>query len=54
MSSDIPKVRHRAIRPFDRSTLLDDAATFYVNNRVYEGFKNIRLSRNLLSLTGSF
>lgn len=54
MSSDTPKVRHRATKPFDKSTLIEDAATFYVNNKVYEGFKNIRISRNLLSLTGSF
>ncbi|MBE9542503.1 MAG: hypothetical protein IMF01_09310 [Proteobacteria bacterium] len=54
MSSDVPEVRHRATRPFDYSTLIDDAATFYINNKVYEGFKNIRLSRNLMSLTGSF
>lgn len=54
MSTDKPLVRHRTIATFDRSTLIDDAATFYVNNRVYEGFKNISLARNLLSLTGSF
>ena len=54
MSSDTPKVRHRPIKPFDRSTLIEDAATFYINNKVYEGFKNIRLARNLLSMTGSF
>jgi len=54
MASDTPKVRHNPIRPFDYGTLIDDAATFYVNNKVYEGFLNIRLSRNLMSLTGTF
>lgn len=54
MPIDSPKVTHLPIRPFDRTSLIDDAATFYVNNKVYEGFKNIRLSRNLLSLTGAF
>lgn len=32
----------------------ENAAVFYVNNQIYEGFKNIRLSRSLTSLTGSF
>ncbi len=54
MAADQPKVRHIPLAPFDYSTLIEDAATFYVNNKVYEGFKNIRLSRNLTSLTGEF
>lgn len=54
MANDTPKVRHRPLKPFDYSTLIDNAATFYVNNKVYEGFLNIRLSRNLTSLTGTF
>lgn len=54
MSSDNPKVRHKPVRPFDYGTLRNDAATFYVNNKVYEGFKNIKISRNLTSLTGTF
>lgn len=54
MSSDNPKVRHAPIKPFDYGTLREDAATFYVNNKVYEGFKNIMISRNLTSLTGTF
>lgn len=52
--SDTPKVRHRPIRPFDRGTLIDDVATFYVNNKVFHGFKNITVQRNLMSVTGSF
>ena len=51
MSNDSPKVNHRALKPFDYGTLREDAATFYVNNKVYEGFKNIRISRNLTSLS---
>jgi prophage tail gpP-like protein len=38
----------------DNGTTEDDAAVFYVNNQIYEGFKDIRLSRSLTSLTGSF
>lgn len=54
MASDNPKVSHRPLKPFDYGTLREDAATFYVNNKVYEGFKNIRIARNLTSLTGTF
>lgn len=38
----------------DSGTTEEDAAVFYVNNQIYEGFKDIRLSRSLTSLTGSF
>ena len=38
----------------DNGTTEEDAAVFYVNNKIYEGFKDIRLSRSLTSLTGSF
>lgn len=38
----------------DGGTTEDDAAVFYVNKQIYEGFKNIKLSRSLTSLTGSF
>lgn len=38
----------------DGGTTEEDAAVFYVGNQIYEGFKNIRLSRSLTSLTGSF
>jgi len=51
---DDPKIRHNPTVPFDYGTLIEDAATFYVNNKVYEGFTNISLTRNMLSLTGTF
>jgi len=51
---DSPKIKHRSSIPFDRGTLIEDAVTFYVNNKVFEGFKNVNLSRNLMSLTGTF
>lgn len=54
MATDDPKVKHRAYVPFDYGTLRQDAATFYVNNKVFEGFKNIKIARNLTSLTGTF
>jgi len=54
MSTDNPKVKHIPLAPFDYGTLVDDAATFYINNKVYHGFKSIKISRNLMSLTGSF
>lgn len=38
----------------DGGTTEENAAVFYVNKKKYEGFKNIRLSRSLTSLTGSF
>lgn len=54
MASDTPKVNHRAIVPFDYGTLRKDAVTFYVNNKVFEGFKNLKIARNMMSLTGTF
>jgi len=54
MPSDSPKVKHRPRIPFDRGTLKEDAATFYVNNLVFDGFKNVSITRNLMNLTGSF
>lgn len=54
MASDNPKINHNAIVPFDYGSLIKDAATFYVNNKVFEGFKNIKIARNLTSLTGTF
>jgi len=52
--SDTPKVSHRPKIPFDYGTLREDAATLYVNNKVFEGFKNITVKRNLLNMAGSF
>lgn len=40
--------------PSDGGVKVEEAATFFVNNKIYEGFKNIKLSRNLTSLTGAF
>ena len=54
MASDDPKVKHNPIVPFDYGTLREDAVTFYVNNKAFEGFKNIKIARNLTSLTGTF
>lgn len=54
MTGDSPKARHRVPNVFDRSTLLEDAATFYVNNRIYEGWKSINTKRTLNSLANSF
>jgi prophage tail gpP-like protein len=51
---DEPFVKHRPLVPFDYGTLKEDAATLYVNNRVFEGFKEITITRPLLSLAGSF
>lgn len=42
------------IRPLDEGHSIPRPATFYVGKRIFEGFKNIRLSRNLTSLTGAF
>lgn len=52
--ADNPQVRHQALVPFDYGTLLKDAVTFYINNMVFDGFKTVRISRNLMSLTGTF
>jgi prophage tail gpP-like protein len=54
VATDIPKVNHNSIVPFDYGTLRKDAATFYVNNKVFDGFKNIKIARNMMSLTGTF
>ena len=54
MGTDTPKVNHKAAVPFDYGTLQKDAVTFYVNNKVFEGFKNVKIARNLTSLTGTF
>lgn len=42
------------VKPIDNGVIEDGAATFLVDGKVYEGFKNIRLARNLTALTGSF
>lgn len=47
-------VESRAPIPIDKGVEVDDAATFFIDNKIYEGFKNIRLARNLTELTGSF
>lgn len=52
--ADNPNIRHRPIVPFDYGTLQKDAVTFYVNNQVFDGFKNVKIARNLMSLTGTF
>lgn len=44
----------KAPTPIDGGVTVDNAATFYVDKKVYEGFKNLKLSRNLTQLTGSF
>lgn len=54
MPSDSPKIKHRPLVPFDRGTLKEDAATFYVNNKIFEGFKNVTVKRNLMEMSGSF
>jgi prophage tail gpP-like protein len=54
VATDLPKVNHKPIVPFDYGTLQKDAVTFYVNNKVFEGFKNVKIARNLTSLTGTF
>lgn len=51
---DLPKIKDRPIIPFDYGTLRKDAVTFYVNNKVFDGFKHVKLARNLTSLTGTF
>lgn len=54
MASDNPKIKHRPLVPFDYGTLVKDAVTFYVNNKVFDGFKTVKIARNLTSLTGTF
>ena len=41
-------------KPIDEGVSVEDAAVFYVEGKVYEGFKNLKLERNLTSLTGAF
>ena len=40
--------------PSDGGYQVKNEATFYVNNKVYEGFKNITIQRSLTQLTGAF
>jgi len=54
VAKDNAKVKHKPVVPFDYGTLRQDAATFYVNNKIFEGFKNIKITRNLLAISGSF
>lgn len=54
MALDGEKINHTVLVPFDYGTLREDAVTFYVNNKVFEGFKNVKMARNLTSLTGTF
>jgi len=51
---DSPLRRHRPLVPFDYGTLREDAATFYSNNKVFDGFKNVGISKSMTSLAGSF
>lgn len=44
----------KPVRPVDEGVETENAATFYVEGKVYEGFKNLKLERNLTSLTGAF
>lgn len=52
--ADLPATRHRPIVPFDYGTLREDAATFYANNKIFEGFKNMDYSKAMTALAGSF
>lgn len=52
--ADTPFVKHRPLVPFDYGTLREDAATLYVNNRVFDGFKEITVNRPMMSVAGSF
>lgn len=51
---DNPLVIHKSSPVFDKGTLIDDVPTFYINNAIYQGFKNIRLKRSMQELCGSF
>lgn len=52
--ADTPLVKHRAILPFDYGTLRKDAATFYSNNKLFEGFKNVGVKKSMTQLAGTF
>ena len=52
--SDTPKTRHRPIVPFDYGTLREDSPTFYSDNKVFEGFKSVRIKKSVMGLAGSF
>lgn len=52
--ADSPKIRHNAPNVFDYGTLIEDATTFYVNNKLYEGFKQTDVTRTLNSIAGNF
>tara|TARA_R110000803_G_scaffold162194_1_gene225799 strand:+ start:13307 stop:14428 length:1122 start_codon:yes stop_codon:yes gene_type:complete len=52
--NDSPKVSHKPVIPFDYGTLREDAATFYSDNKIFDGFKNVSITKKLMSLAGSF
>lgn len=54
MTSDSPKVRHKAPNVFDRSTLIENVVTFYVNNKIFDGWKNVKINRTLNAVSGTF
>lgn len=54
MSTDSPTTRHLAPNVFDRSTLIEDAVTFYLNNKIYEGWKNVSVTKRIDSVAGVF
>lgn len=54
MSNDNPSTRHKPLIPFDHGTLKEDAATFYSDNKIFDGFKNVSITKNMMSMAGSF
>jgi prophage tail gpP-like protein len=51
---DSEKVRHRPLVPFDYGTLDENAATFYSNNLVFDGFKDVQIQKSMTQLADSF
>ena len=54
MTIDERKVRHSAPNIFDKSTLIEDAVTFYLDNKLYTGWKTVSVTRTLNSVSGSY
>lgn len=54
MATDKPIIKHKPTVPFDYGSLREDAVTFYINKKSYDGFLNVSIDRNMTSMTGTF
>ena len=52
--ADAERKKHRPLVPFNYGTLDENAATFYSNNLVFEGFKNVQIQKSMAQIADNF